>query len=92
MPSPRFSTIDPDKKQQILARVRLGTEPITHIAREFGISDSTIHGWLEKKVTQAPDRIASELQRLRKENAELYEILGRFAVDAERSKKKNSGI
>lgn len=92
MPGGKVTPIDPAKKQQILARVRLGTEPITHIAREFGISDSTIHGWLEKKVTSAPDHTASELQRLRRENAELYEILGRFAVDAERSKKKNGGF
>jgi transposase-like protein len=84
--------VDPEIKQKILERVRLGTEPITHIAKEFGISDSAIRGWLERKVTQAPDRVVSELQRLRRENAELYEILGRFAVDAERSKKKNRGI
>ncbi len=92
MPGGRFAPIDPTKKQKILDRVRLGTEPIAQIAREFGISDSTIHGWLEKKVSQAPDRVASELQRLRRENAELYEILGRFAVDAERTKKKNGGF
>lgn len=92
MATNQFKPIDPEKKQQILARVRVGTEPIAHIAREFGVSDSTIHGWLEKKVSQASDRVASELQRLRRENAELYEILGRFAVDAERSKKKNSGF
>lgn len=83
--------IDAEIKQKILERVRLGTEPIAQIAREFQISDSTVHGWLERRVRQAPDHTASELQRLRRENAELYEILGRFAVDAERSKKKNRG-
>jgi transposase-like protein len=36
--------IDPEIKQKILARVRLGTEPIAQIAREFQISDSTVHG------------------------------------------------
>jgi len=92
MPGGKFTPIDPEKKRIILERVRLGTGPIAQIAREFGISDSTIHGWLEKKVTSAPDHTASELQRLRRENAELYEILGRFAVDAERTKKKNSGF
>ena len=86
-----FKPIDPVSKQQILERVRLGVEPITHIAREFGIGDSTIHGWLEKKVARSPDHTASELQRLRRENAELYEILGRLTVDVERSKKKNRG-
>lgn len=83
--------IDLTIKQQILDRVRLGTEPIAHIAREFKVSDSAVHGWLEKRVTQAPDHTASELQRLRRENAELYEILGRLTVDVERSKKKNRG-
>jgi transposase-like protein len=91
MPGGHFKPIDPEIKQKILGRVRLGTEPIAQIAREFGISDSTVHGWLERKVTQAPDHTASELQRLRRENAELYEILGRLTVDVERSKKKNRG-
>jgi len=52
-------------------------KPVTHTARELGISEATLHGWVNKYYpkpasTQAtePDLLA-ELKQLKKENARL---------------------
>ena len=76
-----------DVKKQILDRVKEGGVPIKQVAEEHGISDRTIYGWLSKGASSAPSWL--ELNRLKRENAALKELLGRFMLETELSKKKS---
>lgn len=76
-----------DVKKQILERIKEGGVSITQIAQEHGISNRTIYGWLSKGATSAPSWL--ELNKLKRENAALKELLGRVMLEIELSKKKN---
>ena len=76
-----------DVKKQILDRIKEGGASIKQIAEEHGLSDRTIYGWLSKGAASAPSWL--ELNRLKRENAALKELLGRFMLETELSKKKN---
>lgn len=79
--------VSADVKRQILDRVKEGGASISQIAQEHGISNRTIYGWLSKGATGAPSWL--EVNRLKKENAALKELLGRVMLEVELSKKKN---
>lgn len=76
-----------DVKRQILDRIKEGGVSISQIAEEHGISNRTIYGWLSKGATAAPSWL--ELNKLKKENAALKELLGKFMLETELSKKKS---
>lgn len=83
--------INPEIKAEILARVRSGKESITEIASEYGVGRSTVSGWLERAVKESPGTTLSELVQLRKEKAELYQLIGRITVEMDRYKKRGRG-
>lgn len=76
-----------DVKRQILDRIKGGGVSISQIAEEHGISNRTIYGWLSKGATAVPSWL--ELNKLKKENAALKELLGKVMLEIEFSKKKN---
>lgn len=76
-----------DVKRQILDRIKEGGVSISQIAEEHGISNRTIYGWLSKGATAAPSWL--ELNKLKRENAALKELLGKVMLEIEFSKKKN---
>ncbi len=83
--------INPEIKAAILARVRSGKESISELASEYGVGRSTIGGWLEREVKAAPATTLTELVQLRKENAELYQLIGRITLEMDRTKKRARG-
>ncbi len=83
---PKRNPVAADVKQQILERVKDSGVPVMQIAQEHGISDKTIYGWLSKGATASPSWL--ELNRLKKENAALKELLGRVMLETELAKKK----
>ena len=83
----KTNIISADVKRQILDRIKEGGVSITQIAQEHGISNRTIYGWLSKGASSAPSWL--ELNRLKRENTALKELLGRVMLETELSKKKN---
>ena len=81
------SPVPADVKRQILDRIKQGETSITQIAEEHGLSDKTIYRWLSKGATSTPSWL--ELNKLKKENAALKELLGRVMLETELSKKKS---
>ena len=79
--------VSADVKKQILERVKEGGISIPQIAQEHGLAPNTIYGWLSKGATSSPSWL--EVNRLKRENAALKELLGRFMLETELSKKKN---
>lgn len=86
---PKSHSIKSELRTQILDRVKEGSEPITKIAEEHGVSPKTIYNWLEKKVKGSPTIL--ELNRLKKENQALKTILGELTLKLALSEKKESG-
>lgn len=83
---PKASPVPADVKRQILDRIKEGGVSIAQIADEHGLSNRTIYGWLSKGATAAPSWL--ELNKLKKENAALKELLGKVMLEIEISKKK----
>ena len=83
----KTNIISADVKRQILDRIKEGGVSITQIAQEHGISNRTIYGWLSKGASSAPSWL--ELNKLKRENAALKELLSRVMLETELSKKKN---
>lgn len=84
---PKTQPVPADVKRQILDRIKGGGASISQIAEEHGISNRTIYGWLSKGATSVPSWL--ELNKLKKENSALKELLGKVMLEIEFSKKKN---
>lgn len=81
--------ITEETKQLILEEIKNGAKVID-TAKKYELSDKTIYGWLR---TQADNTGTSSLEvaKLRKENAELKELVGLFALEKKRAEKNHKG-
>lgn len=76
---------DQSLKDRIIDKLKSEGLTVIQAATEFGVPKNTIYGWLRKKAGGDPS--ALEISKLRRENKELKEIIGAFALDMERRKK-----
>lgn len=81
--------INKETKAAILAEIKNGTK-VVEAAVAHGVSDKTIYSWLR---SQADNTGTSNLEiaKLKKENQELKEIIGMFALDKKRGEKNQKG-
>ncbi len=78
-------TIDQGLKDRIIEKLRSERLTVTQAETEFGVPKNTTYYWLRKKAGGDPSTL--ELSRPRRENRQLKEIIGAFALDTERRKK-----
>jgi len=83
----KVNPVPADVKRQILDRIKEGGVSISQAAEEHGLSSRTIYGWLSKGAISTPSWL--ELNKLKKENVALKELLGRVMLEIELSKKKS---
>jgi len=83
----KIHIVSADVKRQILDRVKEGGKSISEIADEHGVSNRTIYGWLSKGATAAPTWI--EVNKLKRENSALKELIGKLTYDMTVAQKKN---
>lgn len=81
-----MTTLPKDVRDQILERIKQGGLSVAEISRQHGVSSKTVYGWLHRGV-DGIDRNILEINRLRKENKELKELLGQLLLQIERGKK-----
>jgi transposase len=81
-----FKAIDQNIKTQVLSKVRDQGVSVSQAAAEYGISVKTIYGWLRAGVVDGDKNLVLELNRLRKENEQLYKLLGRATAELNRPK------
>lgn len=79
--------IAPEVREQILKRVREEGVSVAQAAKDHGIHETTIYGWLGSGAAGAPSW--SEVSRLQKQNKELFEVVGELTVQLSKIKKKN---
>ena len=77
--------IPKEVKEQILNRIKEEGITVTSAAADAGISTKTIYNWMRSKTLS--DGSVLEISRLKRENKELSEIIGKLTLDLTRSKK-----
>lgn len=82
--------IDAALKQQVLEAIKNGLK-VSEATAQFGVSDNTIYCWL-KKQSDNTGTSSLELAKLRKENQDLKELIGIFALEKKRAEKKQRGL
>lgn len=63
---------------------------VTDASAAYGISSKSIYTWLREGVVDGNRNLILELNRLRKENEQLYKLLGRATAEMQKSKKQPS--
>lgn len=76
-----------DVKEQILKRIKEEGIPVAQAAKEHGLHETTIYGWLGTGAKGAPSW--SEFSRIQKQNRELFELVGELTVRLSAAQKKS---
>lgn len=76
---------DAATKEQILAAIKSG-ESVASVSATHSVSTQTIYAWL-KGQTDNTGASSLEVAKLRRENAELKEIIGWFTLKEKRGEK-----
>lgn len=85
--SKRGHRISKEIKDQILGRIKNDGVSVQQASEEHGVNTKTIYSWLTKGVSDQPSW--SEVAKLKKENAQLKQLLGELTVQMSMSQKKN---
>ncbi|HEX6461776.1 MAG TPA: transposase [Candidatus Saccharimonadales bacterium] len=80
------SPIDPAVKAEILDQIRNQGVSVSEAAASHNVSPKTIYTWLRAGVVDGNKNLVLELNRLRKENEQLYKLLGRATAELNRPK------
>ena len=76
-----------DVKADILRRVKEEGVSVAQAAKDHGISEGTIYGWMVKGATGGPSW--AEFSRLQKQNRELLELVGEITLKLSMTKKNS---
>lgn len=80
--------VSKEVKEQIINRIKNDGITVAQAASEHGISENTIYGWIAKKTEGQPT--LSELIRLKKENEQLFRLVGDLTLKLSEPQKKRS--
>ena len=74
-------------KTEIISKIRDEGMTVTDASAKYGIGRTAIYTWLRDGVVNTNTSLILENNRLKKENEQLYNLLGRATVELKRSKK-----
>lgn len=83
---PGFRPIDPQIKAEILAKIKDEGMSVSEAVATYNVSGKTIYTWLRSGVVYGNKNLILELNWLRKENEQLYKLLGRATAELNRPK------
>lgn len=78
---------DPKVKAEIVAKVRDEGLSVSAASAQYKVSAKSIYTWLREGVVDGNKNLILELNRLRKENEQLYRLLGRATAEMQKAKK-----
>lgn len=79
--------IAPEVREQIINRIKNDGISVAEAAKDHGISEATIYGWIAKKVDGQPT--LSEFLKLKRENTQLLQLVGEITLKLSETQKKN---
>ncbi|WP_201733696.1 transposase [Acidithrix sp. C25] len=77
---------DPAIKAEIVKKIRDEGMRVTDAASTYGVHYKTIYGWLKDGVVNGNSSLVLQVNRLKKENEQLYNLLGRATAELKRPK------
>ncbi len=79
---------DQHTKATILAKIRDDGMSVTEASAKYDVTSKSIYRWLHEGVEDASGNrnLVLELNRVKKENDQLYKLLGRATAEMQRSK------
>jgi transposase len=83
---PKGLPTDPKIKTEIITKIRHEGMSVTDASTTYGISSKSIYTWLRDGVVDGNRSLVLELNKLRKENEQLYKLLGRATAEMQKSK------
>ena len=78
--------IAPEVKADIIRRVKEEGVPVSQAAKEHGIHETTIYGWIGAGAQGAPSW--SEFSKLQRQNRELFALIGELTVRLSETQKR----
>jgi transposase-like protein len=78
--------IAPDVKEQIINRIKNDGVTVVQAAKDHGVNENTIYAWIAKKTEGQPT--LSEIIRLKRENAQLLQLVGEITLKLSETQKK----
>lgn len=72
------------RRNEIVSNIRDNGLSVTDASHNYQVSTKTIYRWLKENVS---DISTLEVNRLRRENEQLYTIIGKITAELKRSKK-----
>lgn len=78
--------VDPGRKTEIVAKIRDEGMRVTDAAAHYGVSSKSIYTWLREGVVDGNRNLILENNKLKKENEQLYKLLGRATAEMQKSK------
>ena len=76
-----------EAKAEIIRRVKEEGVSVAQAAKDAGVHETTVYGWLSAGATSAPSW--TEVIKLQKQNKELFEVIGELTIQLSQAKKKN---
>jgi len=74
-------------KAEIVRKVKEEGVSVAQAAKDAGVHETTVYGWLSAGATSAPSW--TEVIKLQKQNKELFEVIGELTIQLSQAKKKN---
>ncbi len=78
--------VDPSRKAEIVAKIRDEGMRVTDAAAQYDVSSKSIYTWLREGVVDGNRNLILENNKLKKENEQLYKLLGRATAEMQKSK------
>lgn len=78
--------VAPEVKTQIINRIKNEGVSVAEAAKDHGVSEASIYTWLGKKAEGGPSIL--EIVRLKKENAQLFQLVGEMTLKLSETQKK----
>jgi transposase len=78
---------NPQLKSEIITKIRDAGMSVNEASAQYDVSSKTIYRWLKEGVDDGNANLILENNRLRKENEQLYNLLGRATAENKRSKR-----
>lgn len=84
-----YPPIKKEIKDQIMSRIKNDGVNANRAATDAGVSPKTVYGWITKEAQKGNPGIL-EINRLKRENEGLYQIIGKLTSEIEKQKRGKS--